>query len=168
MKRFGKIVIALILVASILSGCSAFTDDQTERIYNYEELTIGIPSNFGDQSYQPWAAQLAFFYSYNSHAVFAIRKQKEEVEKEHPGMTALEYAQEYAEGTTLIEPVEEKDGMIFFCHTMTNDSGVEFTYLCSAYESTSYYWLVQCSCPSDTFEDSRAGMTKILRSVTVQ
>ena len=168
MKRFGKIVIALILVASILSGCSAFTDDQTERIYNYEELTIGIPSNFGDQSYQPWAAQLAFFYSYNNCAVFATQKSREAVEKEYPGMTALEYAQDFAKGTTITEPVEEKDGLILFCHTMKNDSGVEFTYLCSAYVSTNYYWLLQCSCPTDSFAENRVGMTKILRSVIVQ
>ena len=168
MKRVAKIVIALILVVSTLSGCSAFSDDQTERFYNYEELMIGIPGNFGDQSTEYWAAQMEFFYSYSSHAVFATKKSREEVEKDHPGMTALEYAQDFAKGTTITEPVEEKDGLILFCHTMTNDSGTEFTYLCSAYVSKSYYWLIQCSCPSDSFADSREGMTKILRSVTVQ
>ena len=169
MKRITKIVIALILVVSTLSGCSdAFSDDQTERFYTYEELMIGIPGNFGDQSAEYWAAPLAFYYSYGGHAVFATKKPREEVEAEHPGMTALEYAQDFAKGTTVTEPVEEKDGLILFCHTMTNDDGEVFSYLCSAYVSTSYYWLIQCSCPSDMLSESREGMTKILRSVTVQ
>ena len=168
MKRITRIVIALLLVLSTLSGCSAYLDSLPDMVYTYEDLTITLPGSFGDQSNEYWAAQLAFYYSYNSQAVFATKKPREEVEAEHPGMTALEYAQEFAEGTTIVEPVEEKDGLILFCHTMTNDSGIEFYYLCSAYVSEGYYWIIQCSSPTDIFTECRENMMKILRSVTLQ
>ena len=168
MKRITKIVIALILVVSTLSGCSAYMESLPDRVHTYEDLTITIPGKYYDQSAEPWAEPLAFFYSYSGSAIAASKKPRQEVEKEHPGMTALEYAQNFAKDVNLTEPVEEKDGLITFCHTIEAENGMEFTYLCSTYASKGFYWLLQVYCPSDVFAESREDMTKILRSVTVQ
>lgn len=167
MKRIAKVIIALVLVLSTLSGCSAFMESLPPMVVEHDDLSLTIPGRFSNMRDDSWPEKLVFFYCYSSLAVSGIREERAAVEAEDPEMTPLKYAEVFAEGVNLTAPVEETDGLITFRHTMENDDGVEFTYLCSAYRSAESYWIIQAFCPTNLLSESEAELMEILRSVEV-
>ena len=163
MSRAVKILVCLILTVCCLCGCSkieTLTEDQT---LTFMDLTITLPGYFENRLHSDYTAKDTFMYGIYEITVTGIRENKELFE-EVP--TLEEYGNLLISGNNLSSTLEQEEGLTTFTFSLM-DGKNSFTHLAAIYEGAESFWLVQVSCKTENFEDSRDGFLTYLKSVTV-
>ena len=157
-----KVLIALLLMVSLLTGCSS---DALQTV-TCKELTVSLPSSYIDLSQETYTVGLEFLYGDEITCIQGTREERENLQKYFPDIDAVQYAQLCMQTHSLPGELEILDTIP--CFTYTAESGhVSITYLCGVFETETHFWLVQAYCESEVFEENKADMWNIIASVTI-
>lgn len=159
MSRSLKLLLVLLLVATLLCGCSS---KQKEKHINCNDLYLTLPFGFSDFSEDGAKEGLAFNYADTQIGVCGMFESKETLMAYMPEMDALIYAQVFAETNGLQDVPETVDGIPSFTYTVGG-----YTYLCGVFESDENFWVVQSYCQEKDFEANRDQMWEYICSVDV-
>lgn len=163
MKRFFRILAAVLLAVTVLTGCTGLLEDKT---ITCNELSVTLPGIYVDLSEQDYAADFDFLYGFNDEAVLGFKQDRASLEASMPGITAKDYAELFVDAAELNSTVTEQEGLITFTYTAIADN-VEFTYLCGAFMSDTNFWIVQFYCPTEDYTDKEADFLGYLKTVQV-
>ena len=163
MSRFTKILVCVILVVGCLCGCSkidTLTEDQT---LTFMDLSITLPGYFEDRLHSDYTAKDTFMYGVYEITVTGVREDKTLFDQVP---TLEEYGNLLISGNNLSATLQQEDGLTTFTFSLM-DGKNSFTHLAAIYEGTGAFWLVQFSCRTENFDDSRESFLTYLKSVTV-
>lgn len=164
MNRSAKILVVLLLICALLCGCSkadTLTEDQT---LTFMDLSITLPGYFEDQTNAAYATDGTFMYGIYEISVTGVREAYELFD-EVPDLE--EYGNMLIQGNNLDTALQQEDGLTTFTFTVL-DGETSYTYLAAIYEGTDAFWLVQTSCKTQNFDQSRESFLTYLKSVTVK
>ena len=163
MNRSAKILVCVLLVVCCLCGCAkidTLTEDQT---LTFMDLTITLPGYFEDRLHKDYTAKDTFMYGVYEITVTGVREDKalfDEVPK------LEEYGNLLITNNNLTSTLQQEEGLTTFTFSLM-DGKTSFTHLAAIYEGSESFWLVQISCKTENFEDSRESFLTYLKSVTV-
>ena len=157
-----KVLMALLLTVSLLTGCSR----DARQTITCRELTISLPSTYTDLSLETYAGGLEFLYGDATTCIQATREEKEILKEYFPNIDALQYAELCLQSHALPGEVEILGGIPSFTYTADSDS-LSITYLCGVFETETHFWLVQAYCASEHFAENQSEMWNCITSVTI-
>lgn len=167
MKKL-KVLVALLLVASLLSGCSLLNAvlSQQEKEYTYENISVMLPANCLNYSGTALAGDMTFMFANDSISFFGVKESKTDISEMFGQMNLQGYAQLIAQLYELdAEPVQ-KDG--FWTVTYTNSVDADtYTYISVFYETANSFWNIQASCKEADYEKYAADLWKYATTIKI-
>ena len=163
MKRLISGLFALLL-SLLLVGCAGAMPEQTVVC---GDLAITLPANFVDLSAESYGKDLSLVYGMNELIVTAGREDAAALKAQLPHIDALEYARLVVSTNALDAQVQLEEEIPTFTYTM--GTGEEsFTYLVAVFASEENFWLVQCFCPTEAFDQNRDEMWRYITTVNIR
>ena len=163
MRRFVKTFVCVLLVVCCLCGCSkidTLTEDQT---LTFMDLSITLPGYFENRLHSDYTAKDTFMYGVYEITVTGVREGKALFDQVP---TLEEYGNLLISGNQLSSTLQQEEGLTTFTFSLM-DGKTSYTHLAAIYEGSDSFWLVQISCKTENFEDSRESFLTYLKSVTV-
>ncbi len=160
MKRFAGIL-CLILVLSLLAGCTDLTKTVT-----CQELSLEVPMTFLDLSGQEYAQDVNLLYGFGNVVVAAVRDDRAELESYIEDLDLEGYGELVVELNELDSGLIQKDGLWTFSYEADSD-GEMFTYVATVYESDVSFWTVQGYCPTAEYEKYQDTIWDIVSSAKI-
>ena len=166
MAKSAKILVALVLCCSLLTGCSSiFPDDVVDDVMTFDDLTISLPIYFDNMTIYDETNPVSglFVYGYSEIIVTGLRDDKSQFE-EIP--TLEEYGKKLIENSEVNAEIEIIDGLVTFTYYQLNNNQ-SYTYFASLYEGTDSFWLVTACCQTMNFKHAKDKFLEIFHSVQV-
>ena len=168
MKKLIPLGLVLVMLVSILSGCS-FRELLSDKELTFDDLTITVPGTYVNMKLLTNNPDLAFVYGIGDTAVLGIQETIVDVQNAvgYHVETAADYAMEYIIQNRLMDArTQTTDGIVNFTYTAEVE-GQSFTYLSAAFVNDEHFWLVQTYCYTENFEANKADFWECIQSVTL-
>lgn len=167
MKKL-KVLVALLLVASLLSGCSLLNTvlSQTEKEYTYENISVKLPANCINYSGTALAGDMTFMFANTDIGLLGIEEKKADLFAMYGQMDLQGYAKLLSQLYDLdAEPVQ-KDGFWTVTYTNSTDSDI-YTYVSVFYETAGSFWNVQAYSLESKYENYAEDLWKYATTVQI-
>ena len=156
MRRTLSLLLALLLLAGICTGCSA-------QHWRYEELSFTLPKDFVNCSGEPYAADFDFLFDNGTVAIAGIRETKQALADFGP-LDGAAYAQLVIEYNGLTcESKKEGDTWCFSYEAVSH--GKPMAYCCTIYEAENSFWQIQAYCATEDLPAQQATMWELITSM---
>ena len=167
MGKFPKILIALLLCASLLCGCSLMPDMLPPIEVKAGDLTMTLPGYFENMVGDDMADQAGnfFLYQYSEIMITGLRDDYSVFEE----VPTLE---EYAQGLITMSSgqissqVEIIDGMVTFTYRQLENSE-SYTYITAVFAGTEAFWMVTAGCKTVNFDLAKDKLVEIMKTAKV-
>ena len=176
MGKTVKCLCLLLVCALLLTGCDmgvigdamdAAKDTVSEKAFTNNGITMTLTSKFLDFSKLDGnEEEYTFFYSSETHAIFAIDEPKADV-AEFGAVDAKSYTELIAQLYELDAVPEEVDGKFFLTYEADEEDGSKLTFVCMTLETADTFVFIQASCPSEQFDADKDQIRGWLTSATV-
>ena len=151
------------LVLLITAGCASENEYQTKTM-THGDLTITVPGhyydylNFGDYE------GVDFAYGFGELNVNGYHTTSQEMDGWTP--TATEYAQAFVAAFAPESSVEILDDIVTVYYEVQEDTTVT-GWLTAFFQCSDGIWIVECSCPADSYRELEQSMLNILTTIEV-
>lgn len=176
MRNIAKCLCLLLISALLLTGCDlgvvgdamdAAKDTVSEKTFTNGGITMTLTSKFLDFSkIDGNEEEYTFFYSSDTHAIFAIDELKADV-AQYGAVDAKSYTALIAQLYELNVEPEEKEGKFILTYEADEEDGSKLTFVCMTLETADSFVFIQASCPSEQYEADQAQIWSWLTSATV-
>ena len=166
MRKFPQILLALLLVCSLLCGCSSLQAIQKDQTLTFQDLSITLPSYFDDMTDPNSGVTIDgfFMYGYQEIMISGIREDYSLFE-EVPSLE--EYGKLLIENNSLNSQLEVIDGLTTFTFSQLVNDSESYTYITSIYAGTDAFWMVQAGCRTMNMSSTRDKLIDFLKTVVV-
>ena len=166
MARSAKILVALVLCCSLLSGCaSLIPEDMADQVLTFDDLTISLPVYFEDMTDtgNPIPTEGFFVYGYSEIMITGLRDDKSLFETVP---TLEEYGKTLIAQSDVTTELEVIDGLTTFTYYQlyNNES---YTYTAFLFEGTDSFWMVQAGCKTMNFKYVQEKLFEICKTIRV-
>ena len=152
MKKVTAFLLALLLMASMLTGCFSGTKE-----FTCQDLTISVPSRMKDVSSKSDFSSFTFALDSSKIAIFGLREKFSDFDGlDGQNLELKEYANllikansQIAETTLPI--TRSNQDYIYFTYEAQTDEGL-FEYLTGCYKGEEAFWMVQIAAKKTDFE----------------
>ena len=159
MRRAVSLLLALLLIAGICTGCSA-------QHWRYEELSFTLPQDFVNRSGESYAADFDFLFDDGTVAIAGIRETKHALAN-FGELDSAAYTQLLLEHNSLTcQPEKMGDAWCFSYEAVS--SGTPMTYCCAIYEAPNSFWQIQAYCATEDLPAQRDAMWELICSMNVR
>lgn len=158
-NKLSKLLILCLVICLMLTACGG----NKTTIFSCEGLTVEIPKNYSPVSSEE-AQAYTFALANKKTTIMGLREEKALFEAYGMDLTLEEYAQ-------LIQSANEKSMSVstyndqIMMNFKSTVNGETFEYLASVYESEDAFWLIQCACLQEYYEEYRGDFFSQLLSV---
>lgn len=167
MKKL-KVLVALLLVASLLSGCSLLNTvlSQSEKEYTQGDVSVMLPANCLNYSDTAVADDMTFMFANDNIGFLGIEENKADLFALYGEMDLHSYAQLIVQLYELdTEPVQ-KDGFWTVTYTNSTDSDV-YTYVSVFHETSTSYWNMQAYSLESKYEEYAEDLWRYATTVQI-
>lgn len=162
MRKVLSILLSLLLVTSLLSGCG-----NGPKTFRCMELSIELTGEFRDLSQDKAGTDFTFLYASDQIGIAGIREPKVSFSEEYADLTLEGYAELTAISADVAVKLQNYRGIPYYVYTAVLED-VEFTYVAAAFDDGFSYWLLQCYCQTSQYETLSPQMWQYLDSVRFQ
>ncbi len=156
MRRALSLVLALLLLVGICTGCSS-------QHWRYEELSFTLPSDFVNRSDAPYAADFDFLFEDSTVAIAGIRETRQAL-ADFGALDGASYAQLLIDFNSLSCQPEKKGNIWCFSYEAISH-GTPMTYCCAVYEAEHSFWQIQAYCATADFPAKQESMWKLISTM---
>ena len=148
-KKTLSILLVLVMVLGMLSGCSGATKE-----YTCKELTMTVPLIMSDESNSKDAEGFTFALSTSKIAIFGLRETFTQLGVDD-SFTAKDYAEAVIEANGLDARVisRSNEDYEYFRYNAPADDGTTFRYLVGVYKTYKAFWMVQVTASIVDYEE---------------
>ena len=163
MKKCKSILLLLLCAVLLLSGCSVDGAGK-EKTLSCQGLTMTIPSHYRDLMEQGYYSDYTFVYSYGEVTLFADKVPLDTLEGWEPTLTEFARNFTYANGINAL--VKEEYGLL----TVYYETQGDMTWGCLAafYSYDGGFWVLQYSCPAETYSELKQEFLQSLATVELE
>jgi len=158
LRRRTAVLLCLTMLICLLGGCSS----PAGKPVVCKDLSLNLPGEFYDFSGENYAKEADFFYGRDKLIVMGMAEEKTLLKK----MTLEEYTELVISGNNLsCTPRRLHSG---YCFTYEAPAGDDiYIYTTATFESGTRFWILQCYCPSEEYDEKHDLIMQILESVRV-
>lgn len=167
MKKI-KILVALLLVASLLSGCSLLNTilSQNEKEYTEGNITVMLPANCLNYSGTAVAGDMTFMFANDNIGFLGIEENKADLFALYGEMDLQGYANLIAQLYELDNEPVQKDGFWTVTYTNNVDTGT-YTYVSVFHETAGSFWNVQAYSLESKYEEYAEDLWRYATTVQI-
>ena len=159
------ILLAVIMLASFVSGCGKAAAPQEEPV-----KSEGMSILLGKEYQEATLANATWYYTSPDGLAMGIRSKKDDVEKSGLEVSsARDYAEAYIKANSIpgSPKIRNRSEYVYFEYTR-KVSGTDYSYLTCVFDNKDEFWLVNFACYKELYKEKKADFLNAADTVTFE